>query len=236
MKNLITILCIIPFATFAQKKVKIEWKFTDSTQINYDLIIDMTSAIKKENALLNLNLKDRKLTKSDSVNFKCEVSKRDSEVAQVKMFNYESVLLNGTFYLKGGIESYFIENRQRSLLSAMFEFPKKIISVGDEWELDFSSIYSKGNVNCEYANRKRTAKLESIKGDTAVIKYDIQEYAKGKFESNVDEHFVLDTKLIAIGYFLLSKGRWVYYELNNYFLIEKNNDVQLTNLRVILKE
>jgi hypothetical protein len=205
----------------------LDWKIGDDEKIIYKVDFDFKNF---ENAKLGWDKKEKidisgsskKFIKNFLSNDKfCELTKRDSDVARVRMYQKssdstlsETSLLMGTVFLNGGIESYFIDRNQISMLTAIFELPKKEVSVGEKWNVEFASIQTSGPFSCDKAERIREATLESVEEDIATISYRLYENAQGNFIIGPDKKpssFKADFD--GLGKFSISKGRWISYQM-----------------------
>lgn len=168
---------------------------------------------------------------SDSDAVKVEMKTVDKEKAKKKRKNEDEidiqklmsslndgVVLRGSVYKSGGIESFWVKTNQKNLIALFFELPKGEIKIGDSWDIEVNFIGNDQNFDCDSAYRKNEVTLVDIKiveGDTiAVLKYDIQEFVTGDFNSPFSDEGTKTTMLMthdAIGEFSISKGRWIEY-------------------------
>lgn len=136
----------------------------------------------------------------------------------------ENVILRGNVFSDGGMQSYFIENQQKSLLSAGFELPKKPVNKGDIWEIDFSCIDLKGLVITDTASRVLRVKADDIviRGEDTivVISYDLSEFMKARTRLRKDEFKEIGfwIKYAGRGEFSVTQGKWLDY--NAVFTLE----------------
>ncbi|MES1220680.1 MAG: hypothetical protein ABUT20_34590 [Bacteroidota bacterium] len=130
-----------------------------------------------------------------------------------------NVMLRGAVNEGGSIQSFYVKNDQKNLISMFFELPNRQISVGDKWTLAINFISMDQNFTCDSSFKKNAVTLIDLKqtgGQTiAVLKYDIEEFVLGDFNSPMTGGSKKTTmKMIfnAIAEFSIEKGRWVNYD------------------------
>lgn len=227
MKRLFYLSILLLLFSSCQKQYDLDWKLDDDEIITYKVDFDLKNI---ENPELGWDSKEKiELTPNSESFIKefisndkfCELTRRDDDVARVRMYHKSSdsmlnnmPLVMGTVYLNGGIESFFIDRNQISMLSAIFELPVKEVAVGEKWNVEFASIYTNGPFACDKADRIREATLESVEGDIATISYRLYENSNGNFIIGSDKKpSTLKSDFDAIGKFSISKGRWINYQL-----------------------
>jgi len=111
--------------------------------------------------------------------------------------------------------SFYLKQRQKNLVSLLFQLPKSKVSINSHWTIPVNLIEAgPGPFHAALAERSNNAYLASIStidGDRiAEIHYLISEKVEGYFETQsmkkVDSSF--DISFIAYGEFLVDKGRW----------------------------
>lgn len=129
------------------------------------------------------------------------------------------VMLRGSVYEDGTIESFYTKNEQKNLLAMFFELPGKPIKIGDSWPVSIHLISMDQNFTCDSSYRKNNVTLIAIENKNgehiANLKYDIAEYVEGSFNSPFDDSKVktmMKMTFQGMGYFSLEKGRWVVYD------------------------
>lgn len=253
MKKLILILLTVfigNFSIFSQ--IRLEWKIKEGKPLFYNAVLDIsntssfiigdtqiTKKVISENVAQNFfDLFEKKPSyvimrhkTNDIIDVKISQRLEDSgmnaeSVEEIKneLGLEENVILRGSVFSKGGISTYFIENQQKSLLSAVFELPKHEISIGDIWEIDFSCIDMKGVIITDTVSRNIKVKSDSfeiINNDTIVtISYNLHEFMKGKTQLGKDNFKELgfEVKYIGLGKFSTNEGKWLEY--NAVFTLE----------------
>jgi hypothetical protein len=243
-------ICHLPLQSAAQ--VRLQWKVTPAQPLFYNVVLDLTNTtgfslgdadipaavINQEAAQNFFDLFGKKpcyailRNKSNKlVDVKISQRLEDSGMDEKTLEAYknqlgleENVLLRGMVFADGGISTYFIENQQKSLLSAGFELPSKAISKGDTWGIDFSCLDLDGVIITDTISRKTLVKaeeLEFIEGDTLVtISYDLSEFMQGKRQLTKDQFKEMGfaVKYIGLGKFSVQQGRWLEY--NAVFTLE----------------
>lgn len=176
--------------------------------------IDLVSMLSSDDEVVKIEMKTVDKEKSE------KKKKKDDEIDLHKLMSSlnDGVVLRGSVYKNGGIESFWVKTNQKNLLALFFELPKGEIKIGDSWELEVNFINNDQNFECDSAFRKNNVSLIDLKivdGDTlAVLKYDIEEYVSGNFNSPFSEESKKTKMLMthkAIGEFSISKGRWASY-------------------------
>jgi hypothetical protein len=131
----------------------------------------------------------------------------------------KGILLRGSVYETGGIQSFWVNNSQRNLISLLFELPSKPVQIGDTWQLDINLIAIDQNFICDSSykeNKVTMIDLKKVNGDNiATIKFNITEFVKGKYYSSKTSGFaaaMTKITLQAIAEFSIAKGRWISYD------------------------
>lgn len=136
------------------------------------------------------------------------------------------VVLRGSVYSNGKLHSFWLNSRQKNLISLLFELPVSPIEVGDQWTLDnVNFIGNDQNFICRKARKHNVVKFERtemFEGDlVAVISYDLMEMASGDFSIpnffGADDDQEPKKSVIKFGFkgegrFSIEKGRWVSYD------------------------
>ncbi len=129
------------------------------------------------------------------------------------------ITLRGAIYEDGRIESFYLHNAQRNLVSLFFQLPAKPIKPGDTWSLDTHLISLDQNFICDTSYLKNQVLfkgIEIINGEhIADLEYNITEYADGHYKPFLSHEPVKMTTTMtyhALAKFSIEKGRWVFYE------------------------
>lgn len=178
---------------------------------NIDLITTLTSkgdAVKIEMKTVDQEKVKKKKKKNDD----------EIDIQNLLSSLNDGVMLRGSVYKSGGIESFWVKSNQKNLISIFFELPKGEVKIGETWQLDVNFIGNDQNFDCDSSFHKNEVTLidvRIIEGDTiAVLKYDIQEYVEGGFKSPFSDEPTITKMLMtheAIGEFSITKGRWNEY-------------------------
>ncbi|MGV0967206.1 hypothetical protein [Empedobacter falsenii] len=135
-----------------------------------------------------------------------------------------NVVLRGRISKTGEIISTYYKNSQKNLISILFSLPNKEVEIGEKWKLNLNLIEMDQNFVADNTSNQNTVYIEKIihqnNDQIAVIKYDINEYVLGDFNTPMAEMFgmknnekiYMKTSFIATGYFSLLKGKWTNYE------------------------
>ena len=154
---------------------------------SYDKV-DFVTTLQAKDDVVQIEMKtvDQEQTKKKK-------SKSDTEQDFKKMMSSLNggVLLRGSVYKTGGIESFWVKSDQKNLISILFELPKAEVKIGDKWKLDVNFIANDQNFKCDSAflvNEITLVNLKIIDGDTiAVLSYHIEEFVIGNFNSAFSE-------------------------------------------------
>jgi len=129
------------------------------------------------------------------------------------------VMLRGSVYEDGTIESFYTKNDQKNLLAIFFELPGKPVKVGDSWPLSVHLIAMDQSFTCDSSYRKNIVTLVGIENKNsehiANLKYNIVEYVEGSFISpfdNSEVKTIMKMTFQATAYFSLEKGRWIIFD------------------------
>lgn len=175
---------------------------------------DLVSLLKSENEVVKIEMKT-----VDQEKLERKV-KNDAEINRRKLMECveEDVVLRGSVYKSGGIESFWLKSHQKNLLAIFFELPKGEVKIGDTWNIEVNFIGNDQNFECDSSYRKNEVTLLDLKvveGDTiAVLNYDIQEFVSGKFNSPFSDRPTKTEMFMthqAIAEFSMTKGRWQTY-------------------------
>lgn len=253
MKHIfLSLLAICLFSLQSTAQVRLQWKVTPANPLFYNVVLDLTNTsdftigdddipiktITQEAAQNFFDLFGKKpcyaILRNKShqlVDVKISQRLEDSGMDEKTLDAYrnqlgleENVLLRGMVYADGRISTYFLENQQKSLLSAGFELPNKTISKGDTWRIDFSCLDLDGIIITDTISRITLVKAEELEfagRDTLVtISYDLSEFMKGKRQLTKDKfkEMGFDVRYAGLGKFSVQQGRWLEY--NAVFTLE----------------
>ncbi|MBZ9779002.1 hypothetical protein LB452_08710 [Psychroflexus sp. CAK8W] len=136
-----------------------------------------------------------------------------------------NVALRGKVSPEGELLSRYYKTEQNNIISILFELPTSPVKVGDEWSLDVNMISMDQNFKADSIYMKNTVKLSEIKilngNKIAVLKYDLQEFVSGEFDSKVMSMFSKESanketfmKIShkATAEFDIDKGYWILYD------------------------
>ena len=183
--------------------------------LNQDYITTLSN---KGNGVIDIvmSTKPKELSKSNTD------SKEGDIIKQLQSMN-QGVMLRGSVYDTGGIHSFWVKSNQKNLISLLFELPGRPVKIGDKWSLNIDLIANDQNFECDSSykiNEVTLADIKKINGETiAVVKYNIAEYVKGKFNAPTfmsDDSGQKETMMKfthqGIAEFSIDKGRWVTYD------------------------
>jgi hypothetical protein len=125
------------------------------------------------------------------------------------------IQLRGKLNLDGGIESFYMKNDQKNLLSILFELPTKRVKVGDKWPLQVNLLSVDQNFVCnEYKNRNSVELIDvrNIDGkDIAILRYDLYSFVKGDFQNPLTEKAIpssMEMQFNGLCEFNITDGKW----------------------------
>ncbi len=133
----------------------------------------------------------------------------------------DGVMLRGAVNPNGSIQSFWLKSAQKNLISMFFELPSEPILIGDKWEMDINFIGNDQSFICKHSNKINEVTLLDVISkdgeDVALLKYKIEEYVFGDFNSPISETGKsTELKMIftfeALAEFSISDGRWIKYE------------------------
>jgi hypothetical protein len=182
---------------------------------NSDFITHLTE---KRKGIIDIELfvekKDVKPTKNKKEG-NGEIGAMQSMIAKMS----EGIMLRGSIYDDGTIESFYTKNDQKNLLAMMFELPGKPVKPGDKWPLSIHFISMDQNFICDSSYKRNEVTLVSVEnkaGEHIVnLKYDIAEYVMGNFISPFDKNAMKTSMKMTyrgMAGFSLEKGKWVVYD------------------------
>ncbi len=127
-----------------------------------------------------------------------------------------SVQLRGDITPSGSIRTFYLESRQKNLLSMFFELPQSPVRIGDSWELDVNFVSMGHGFICDSAKRVNRVTLVSLEptdfqDQIATLEYTLSESVKGKFSVPMlgeDKPTNMSFSFIGKGEFLVRKGIW----------------------------
>ena len=154
-----------------------------------------------------------------------ETDTTDSKAADIlKMIQVmnQGIMLRGSIYETGGIHSFWVKSNQKNLIALFFELPTTPVKLGDSWGLDVNLISNDQNFQCDSSYKQNKVTLSDLrttnKDIIAVLKYDIEEFVDGTFNSPpmLGSGGPTKTRMKftyhAIAEFSVNKGRWISYE------------------------
>lgn len=127
-----------------------------------------------------------------------------------------SVQLRGDITPSGSIRTFYLESKQKNLLSLFFELPQAPVRIGDSWELHVNLLSMGHGFICDAARRINRVTLVSLEPtDTedqiATMEYTLFESAKGRFVLpgfDEDKPAGMSFSFIGRGRFSLRQGVW----------------------------
>lgn len=136
---------------------------------------------------------------------------------------FKGTMLRGSVKKTGGLNSFWVQSRQKNLISLFFELPEKSLEIGAVWTLDnVNFIGNDHNFICRKAEKRNEVTLVDLKRSKeetiAVINYDIFEYVSGDFTSPVflgngagKKETTMKFVYKAQAEFSVEKGKWISY-------------------------
>jgi len=176
-------------------------KKNELTEINDSII---TKLSKKREGVIDIEM----VKKSNSKNL----------IAGQKIGFNRNIILRGSIYDNGTIESFYLSSRQKNLLALLFQLPNKSLRIGDTWTLDVNLVSMDQTIICDSAKRVNQATLVNVEtngADTiAYLRYNVSEYFSGHFENSLfrEQNTTMNIIFSAVGKFSISKGHWTYYD------------------------
>ncbi|WP_298148831.1 hypothetical protein [Flavobacterium sp.] len=186
--------------------------------------IKTTEADKKSKKKKNKNKDKIDETENDSIKFE----NLYKDIVSLK----GNIALRGRISQSGEVVSTYYKNSQRNLIALLFELPNRKVEVGEKWQLNLNFIEMDQNFLCDNFSRENAVFIEQIiekeNDKIAVVKYNIQEYIDGDFESplvgifgmEANEKTFMKFSYIATANFSITKGKWITYD--GEMIIESN--------------
>ena len=148
--------------------------------------------------------------------------KEESEKDSFMEAMLRGTMLRGSVYPSGELHSFWVQGKQKNLISIFFELPPGKVKVGDSWSLDHVNLIGNDqNFICEEANKVNQVRLREIKSvngeSVAVLDYDILEYVSGQFHSpfgakGKGKKTIMKFVYKAQAEFSIDKGKWISYQ------------------------
>ncbi|MDW3652726.1 MAG: hypothetical protein R8P61_36950 [Bacteroidia bacterium] len=153
---------------------------------------------------------------------KKKVTEKEEEKDQFMNAMLRGTMLRGSVHPSGELHSFWVQSKQKNLISIFFELPPGKVSAGDSWSLNnVNLIGNDQNFVCEEANKSnqvRLREIKSVEGESiAVLDYDILEYVSGQFNSpfgakNKGKKTIMKFVYKAQAEFSIDKGKWISYQ------------------------
>jgi hypothetical protein len=143
-----------------------------------------------------------------------------------------SIVLRGAISGTGGIESFYLQTKQKNLLALLFQMPFKSIIAGESWPLDINLIEVDESFRCDSSFRKNLVTCKGIvrRGDETVVtlQYNMEEFIYGEafgMIGSIPKSFI---KIVyaANGEFLVNQGCWQSYDA---VMTTTSNGIMLSN-------
>lgn len=188
---------------------------------NVDMVTDLTN---NDKGIIDITMSTRPKEESESKERKKEKKNSDEkDFAKLMQSLNQGVMLRGSVYPTGEIQSFWVKSSQKNLIALFFELPFKPVKIGDSWHLDIDLIANDQNFKCDSSyklNKVTLTDIKKVNGESiAVLKYDIVEYVKGIFSTpsfmgmeGGEQETMLKFTHQAIGEFSIDKGRWISYD------------------------
>lgn len=150
------------------------------------------------------------------------LEEEDNEKGNFMNAMLRGTMLRGSIYPSGELHSFWVQGKQKNLISIFFELPTEKVKVGDSWSLDnVNLIGNDQNFICEEAkklNQVRLREIKSVDGESiAVLDYNILEYVSGQFNSpfggrDKGKKTIMKFVYKAQAEFSIDKGKWISYQ------------------------
>jgi hypothetical protein len=131
---------------------------------------------------------------------------------------FKGVQFRGVINKNGSIESFYLKQNQKNLLSVFFQLPVKPVKINDEWKLDINWIEMDQSFICNNKEKINKVKLIDIKknGDEiiAVLQYKIDEKVEGSIifpNNNGNKDIKIEMDFEGISEFSITNGKWIKY-------------------------
>ncbi len=159
-----------------------------------------------------------------------EINKMDEKEKEIYIRRMahlnQGVVLRGSIFDNGEIESFWLKNDQKNILSLFFRLPDRPVKIGDSWSIDVSLISGDHNFICDSSHRINKIILTNLEQEEdeliATVKYNIVQYAQGKYKAPLfggTRKTKLKADYMAIAKFSITKGKWISYEgLLSYYM------------------
>ncbi|WP_375559953.1 hypothetical protein ACE193_19870 [Bernardetia sp. OM2101] len=192
--------------------------FNQLNKVVYDMDY-ITTLHKKEDGVVDIQMKMYD-GESDS-EMENDTIRGTKTILRMMSAMNEGIVLRGSVLETGEVHSFWLQSRQKNLISVFFELPNKPVSIGDTWELDVNFITNDQNFECDSSYKINEVTLVDIKvidGERiAVLKYNLDEYVHGTFnspalfETGGKKDSMMRFSHQAIAEFSIDKGRWISY-------------------------
>lgn len=201
------------------KESRTLFKKLNEASKNLDYVTTLTN---KNEGVIEILMRTKPKEKIEVKDIDSTYNKLEDAIQMIQ-FMSQGVMLRGSIYRTGGIHSFWVNNAQKNLISLFFELPTMPVKVGDKWSLDINLIANDQNFECDTSykiNEVTLTEIKKVDGDTiAVLKYNIIEYVKGKFNTpsfldydGGQKETMIKFNHQGIAEFSIGKGRWVQYD------------------------
>jgi hypothetical protein len=138
----------------------------------------------------------------------------DSLLQMFTQLNH-GVVLRGKLNRDGSIQSFYLQQNQKNMLSMYFELPTEPVKIGDSWSLEINLSQFDQNFICHKSERRNKIELIDVKEidgeEIAYIKYDIFEMVEGYFNNPFSKSHIptfMQMSFSGISQFSITNGRW----------------------------
>ncbi len=177
----------------------------------------ITRLKKNKNNIIDVEMSmNTEKSKSDDQSKKDHNQINETQRMMAKMLS--GVVLRGTINEVGQIESFYTKNEQKNMIAMFFELPGRSVKIGDSWPISINLISMDQNFICDSSYKKNNVTVTSINSTgnehIVTLKYDIEEYVNGDFNSPFNNSSVRSSMKMfykAIAEFSIEQGKWVAY-------------------------
>ncbi len=189
------------------EKEILKLKFPDD--MNMVSILENTTdkRIKATSYFQNWQMPDAMLAKKDAKN---------KELEQFTKLMNSQPQLEGVLDNKGRIDSFYLPQSQKNLISLMYELPKQSVQVGDTWPINLFCIQMGAGFSANKAKRISRVELRDITIDEnnnkiAVMQYTHTEIVQGSMLNPMNQQKIssqMTCSYIGKHEFYIDKGYW----------------------------
>lgn len=132
-----------------------------------------TKLSKNEKGFIDLEMVRKVKERVDTSKKEAKDTLKSTQEKKIKEMK-EDVMVRGAITENGTIQSFYVDNNQKNLISLFFELPNKPIKIGDSWSLDIHFISLNESFKCDTSFKNNNITLIDIKknGDETIAVLD----------------------------------------------------------------